>query len=387
MLPVQRHRILVNAVHARAGGGITYLRNLLPLLAAEDDLQIHLIPHPSQADTFAALSPLIRIHRLRMPRRWLSLLLWEQFILPFLARRIGHDLVFSPANFGPILIPAQVVVIQNAVSAGATEHRLGKKFYWAALRLITVLSLLITRRAIAVSQYVADSSAASSQSPAPIVIHHGVDTMFSPASTVGSGDGFLLAVGDLYIQKNLHNLIEALSIVRRRHPKTVLRIAGGEVDTDYAARLKRLVVTRELGDAVIFLGRRHGSELVELYRGCAAFVFPSTIESFGMPLVEAMACGAPVIASATSAIPEIAGGAALLCNPQDPCDIAEKIVRVLDDAVLRQELRDRGRVRARAFSWHDCARRTAEVLRDAAAKKSPRATSIASSSSRRTCKL
>jgi glycosyltransferase involved in cell wall biosynthesis len=365
----RRYLVLVNAIHARAGGGITYLRNLLPLLAAEDDLDIHLIPHPSQADSLAALSPLIRVHCLAMPKNWLPLILWEQLMLPLLAARIGYDVVFSPANFGPIFLPAQVVVVQNAVSVAASEHRVGKKFYWGALRTMTALSLLFTRRAIAVSQYAADSSAAPFPSTAPVIIHHGVSAMFSPAPIASPRRAFLLAVGDLYIQKNLHRLIEALPLVRRQHPEIVLNIAGDEVDADYAATLSRLVVALGLTDAVTFLGRRHGTELVELYRCCAAFVFPSTIESFGMPLVEAMACGAPVIASNTSAIPEIAGDAALLCNPEDPHDIAEKIICVLDDSVLRQSLRDRGIVRAQAFSWQECAGRTADVLRDAVANK------------------
>jgi glycosyltransferase involved in cell wall biosynthesis len=371
--------VLVNAIHARAGGGTTYLRNLLPLLAAEYDLDIHLIPHPSQADSLAALSPLIRVHRPGMPEKWLTLLLWEQLVLPLLAVRIGYDVIFSPANFGPLVLPAQVVVVQNAVSVGANEHRLGKRFYWATLRAMTALSLLFARRAIAVSEYAAASSAASFRCLAPIIIHHGVGAMFSLAPfslapIASPRRAFLLAVGDLYIQKNLHRLIEALPLVRRQHKGIVLNIAGHEVDAEYAATLKRLIVALGLSDAVTFLGRRDSTQLVELYRCCAAFVFPSTIESFGMPLVEAMACGAPVIASSTSAIPEIAGDAALLCNPEDPRDIAEKIICVLDDSVLRESLRDRGLARARAFSWEECARRTAAVLRDAAAnKKTPRA--------------
>ncbi len=304
-----------------------------------------------------------------MPKKWLRLLLWEQIMLPLLAARIGYDVVFSPANFGPIFLPAQVVVVQNAVSVGASEHRLGKRFYWAALRAMTVLSLSFTRRAIAVSQYAADSSAAAFRYVAPIIIHHGVGGMFSPAPDASPRRAFLLAVGDLYIQKNFHRLIEALPLVRREHKEIVLKIAGHELDAEYAAMLKRLIIALGLGDAVTFLGRSDSSQLVELYRGCAAFVFPSTIESFGMPLVEAMACGAPVIASNTSAIPEIAGGAALLCNPEDPRDIAAKIICVLDDSVLRESLRDRGLARARAFSWEECARRTATVLRDAAANK------------------
>jgi glycosyltransferase involved in cell wall biosynthesis len=360
------HRILINAVHARAGGGITYLRNLLPLLAAEADLDIHLIPHPSQADAFAALSPELTIHRVAMPTGWLPLLLWEQTILPFLAWRIGYDLVLSPANFGPLLLPAQVIVVQNAVTVATQERRFSKRLYWASLRAMTALSMLVVRRTIAVSQYVAETTPAGSRHAAPLVVHHGVAAIFSPAPSSNAREDFLLVVGDVYVQKNLHTLIEALALVHRQHPAIGLRIAGTEIDADYAAALHRLVRERGLGDAIIFLGRRDSGEIVELYRRCIAFVFPSTVESFGMPLVEAMACGTPVIASNTTAMPEIAGGAALLCDPAEPRDIAAAILRVLGDPALRQSLSERALMRAKAFSWTDCASRTAAVLRDAA---------------------
>ena len=361
-----RHRILVNAVHARAGGGVTYLRNLLPLLAAETDLDIHLIPHPSQADAFAALSPELTIHRVAMPAGWLPLLLWEQTILPFLAWRIGYDLVLSPANFGPLLLPAQVIVVQNAVTVATQERRFSKRLYWTSLRAMTALSMLVVWRTIAVSQYVAGTTPAGFRRAAPIVVHHGVAGVFSPPPRSDARGDFLLVVSDIYVQKNLHTLVEALALVRRQYPAIGLRIAGTEIDADYAAALHRLVRERGLGDAIIFLGRRDTREIVELYRRCIAFVFPSTIESFGMPLVEAMACGAPVIASNTTAMPEITGGAALLCDPAEPRDIAAAILRLLGDAALRQSLSERALTRAKAFSWTDCARRTAAVLREAA---------------------
>jgi glycosyltransferase involved in cell wall biosynthesis len=199
---------------------------------------------------------------------------------------------------------------------------------------------------------------------APVVIHHGVAAVFSPPQAGDARENFLLVVGDLYIQKNLHSLVEALALVLRQHPAIALRIAGREIDADYAAALHRLVRERGLRDAVIFLGHRETAEIVELYRRCAIFVFPSTAESFGMPLVEAMACGAPVIASNTSAMPEIAADAAIL--------------RVLDDPALRQSLSERALLRAKTFSWPDCARRTAAVLREAAASRSRRAVAMSS---------
>jgi glycosyltransferase involved in cell wall biosynthesis len=371
-----RYRIVVNAIHARAGGGVTYLRNLLPLLAAEPDLELHLIPPLGGKDAFGTLSAAIHVHDVAMPERWLPLLLWEQLVLPFIVRRIGADLVFSPANFAPLLLPAQVIVIQNAVAVGRHENRFGKRIYWFALRMMTALSLLTVRRAIAVSRYAAGTAAPSPRHAALSVIHHGVGAAFSPAPSAQPPDDYLLAVGDLYIQKNLDRLIVAFSVVRRRYPAMMLRIVGTAVDREYAAALHRRVVALDLGGAVVFAGRQTTAALIELYRGCAAFVFPSTEESFGMPLVEAMACGAPVVASNSSAMPEIAGGAAELCDPGDAQDIAEKILRVLDDPTLRRSLCERSLRRAKDFSWVDCARRTADVLRAAASGRTSRAAPV-----------
>ncbi|MBV8650531.1 MAG: glycosyltransferase [Alphaproteobacteria bacterium] len=366
-VPAPRLRVLVNAIHARAGGGLTYLRHLLPLLAAEPDLDIHVIPHPSQADAFAALSPALHLHRLAMPEGWAALLAWEQLALPRLARRIGYDILFSPANFGPLAIRAQIIVLQTPLTVRRREARLGKRAYWAALRLMTALSLAVTRRAVAVSRYAAETNSGGAlKALPPVIIHHGVAEAFSPPPAQAANAPFLLAVSDLYVQKNLLRLIEAMAAIRRTHPAITLRIAGHAVDAGYAAELQRRVAALGLGDTVLFLGRCDRATLIDLYRSCAVFVFPSTEETFGMPLVEAMACGAPVVAARSAATPEIAGEAALLCDPDDAGDMARAILRVLDDPALRQNLRDRSLERARAFSWPDCARRTAELLREAA---------------------
>jgi glycosyltransferase involved in cell wall biosynthesis len=361
-MAAQRPRVLVNAIHARAGGGLTYLRHLLPLLAAEG-LEVVVVPHPSQDAVFASL-PAVAMHRLTMPSGWLRLLLWEQFVLPRHARRIGCDVVLSPANFGPLAIRRQVIVIQNALSVGALDRRLAKKLYWAALRLVTLLSLALVRQAIAVSRYAADTARCRLLPQAePVIVHHGVDAAFVPGTA--PREDFLLAVGDLYVQKNLHGLLEALPLVRVRRRSIRLGIAGEAIDGDYAARLSRLVAERGLGDCVEFLGRRTKDELITLYQRCAIFVFPSTEESFGMPLVEAMACGAPVVASRSAATPEIAGDAALLCDAESPESLADAILAVLDDANLRTDLQRRALDRARDFSWQECARKTAAVLRAA----------------------
>lgn len=109
-----RTYILVNAIHAKSGGGLTYLENILPLMAEEPDLEFEVICHPSMRDWFKALSPKLWISRRWVPKGWVAGLLWEQLVLPWIAWR--YDLLFSPANFGPLLVRKQVIVLQNVGS-------------------------------------------------------------------------------------------------------------------------------------------------------------------------------------------------------------------------------------------------------------------------------
>jgi glycosyltransferase involved in cell wall biosynthesis len=365
-----RLRVLVNAVHAKSGGGITYLRNLLPRLSAEADIDLHLLLSPAQVEAFSDLEGSVNLRVVDAPRSWWALILWEQLVLPFSAHRRGSDVMFSPANYGPLLIRAQVVALQSAPTVGRVERRLRRRIYWRVLGVVTILSQIAARRTIAVSRYVAQLSrrgAIGRWLPDPRLIHHGVGAAFSPAPTGGGREGFLLVVSDVYVQKNIHGLVVALAALRTEGRILHLKVAGSvDVDPVYMAELRKVIRAQDAGDLLEFLGRQSTEALVALYRRCALFVFPSTEESFGMPLVEAMACGAPIAASKTAATPEIAADAALLFDPHDPKDMAEKIARALDDAVLREDLAAKGLKRAREFCWDKAARETACVLREAA---------------------
>ncbi len=358
-------RLLVNGLHAKTGGGVTYLRNMLPLLAEPDDVELHLCLHDGQAGLPADAMDGVTVHRLAFRSGFWRLALAEQVLIPRLARRIGAHVTFSPANYGPITVPGTVILLRNALGVAFVERRPIKMAYWALVTIGTALSLLACRRAIAVSDFARRSAGVIPWSRGEIaVIPHGVSGAFSAGS--GEREGFLLAVSDLYVQKNFGNLILALARLRDARPDIELRIAGRPVDGDYEANLRKLISSHGLEGNVRFLGPVPEASLADLYRRCAVFVFPSTVETFGNPLVEAMASAAPIASSNAAAMPEVLGEAALFFDPARPGDMAAALGRLLDDGELRRELGAKAALRARQYSWQRTAEATLSVIRDAA---------------------
>ena len=160
------------------------------------------------------------------------------------------------------------------------------------------------------------------------MVHHGVDEVFSPPDG-GTRKSYLLAVSDIYVQKNFHTLVQALAIARRRCPDLRLKVAGRRIDEGYFKEVAASIQLSGLEDAVEFLGPLSKESLRRHYRDCAVFVFPSTIETFGHPLVEAMASGAPVASSNRTAMPEILGEAGQYFDPLDANEMADAIVRII----------------------------------------------------------
>ena len=357
-------RLLVNGLHAKTGGGLTYLRNMLPLMAAADGVELHLCLHDGQAGLPTEALDGVTVHRLSFKNGFWRLPIAEQVLVPRLARRIGADVTFSPANYGPVMAPGTVILLRNALGVAFVEKRPLKMAYWALVTLGTALSLLACRRAIAVSEFARRSAGVIPWSRHHItVIPHGVSTAFS--ADLRERDGFLLAVSDLYVQKNYEHLILALARLSEARPGIILKIAGRPVDRDYEATLLRLIGRLGLEERVLFLGPVSEAGLVELYRRCAVFVFPSTVETFGNPLVEAMACGAPIASSNAAAMPEVLGEAALFFDPASVEDMAAALGTLLDDAELRRRLGAKAAARARQFSWQKTAEATLDVIRDA----------------------
>jgi glycosyltransferase involved in cell wall biosynthesis len=171
----------------------------------------------------------------------------------------------------------------------------------------------------------------------------------------GTSPDFILAVGNLQPRKNLVRLIQAYARVVRDHNFPHKLVLVGQQQWK-ASDVWRAVEEQGLHEGVVLTGFVSDDELRLLYNAATVFVYPSLYEGFGLPVLEAMACGAPVIASNTSSLPEIAGDAARLVDPRDTDELAWALVEVLSDSNLRAAMTQRGLANAKRYSWQDTAR-------------------------------
>jgi glycosyltransferase involved in cell wall biosynthesis len=206
------------------------------------------------------------------------------------------------------------------------------------------------------------------------VTHLGVDRqLFRPVSaafqTIECDYGIpeeagvfrILHVGSEAPRKNLSTLLEALALLRQRGMATRLIRAGGPGHPRYRAHFLKQTARLDLDERLTVVGEVPDSDLPLLYSAADVFVLPSHVEGFGLPLLEAMACGVPVVCSDAGALPEVAGDAALLVRPDHARGLADAIATVLEDAGLRDRLVQRGLLRCRQFTWAQTADQTAGV--------------------------
>lgn len=200
----------------------------------------------------------------------------------------------------------------------------------------------------------------SNVSPEKVInVWNGVDSIFNPSGVrYNSGCGYLLCVSNRKLHKNEPFLINAFS--RSNIDKSIkLFFTGSSTD-----ELNELIYRLNLTDRVVFHGNIPEQDLPALYRGALALTFPSLYEGFGLPVIEAMACGIPVLTSNTTSLPEVAGDAAILVNPESIDDIKAGIEKIVLDQALRKELVVKGLDRAKLFSWDDVAARVQAIINE-----------------------
>lgn len=302
--------------------------------------------------------------------------LWTHARLGPTARRDHPGVLFVPSHVIPIVHPPVCVVTLHDLGylAFPEAHTARRRL---ELHLTTRWSLHAARRVIAISSATRNDLVQHyGADPARIdVVHHGLGGEFRPAEPEAIAAvrahyqlpaNYLLYIGTIQPRKNLARLIAAFAqalAAPGAPPDLQLVIAGRR--GWLTEQIERQAVALGIGRRVRFLGYLPDADLPALISGALAFTFPSLYEGFGMPVLEAMACGTPVLCSNTSALPEVAGDAALLVDPHTDEAIAAGIIRLISEPHLRAELRTRGLAHAAGFTWERCARATLDVLRAA----------------------
>lgn len=352
-------RIGIDARKLHDFGIGTYIRNLLQQLARIDAVTEYvLLCRPADVDVARELGPNFRA--VAEPARPYSLS--EQFRVPFVLRRERVDLFHAPHYVLPPLVQCKSVVTIHDVIHLLFPQYLPNRLAYAYARGFLWAATKRADRILTVSETSKNDILRRFKVPAQkiVVIYNAFDERFKlqPSEEQVTrvreryqlNHRFVLYVGNIKPHKNLGRLIDAFDRLRRRDFDDLRLLIIGDEISKYPA-LRRAVHRHKLHKYVRFLGFVPIETLAVLYRLADVFVFPSLYEGFGLPPIEAMASGAPVVTSNVSSLPEVVGDAALLVDPYDPESIADGCRRVLTDSTLRAALCARGRVQAEKYSW------------------------------------
>ena len=367
--------------HPQPGGFKTYTENLVAGLAAVagDNEYVLYVDRPTdvRAEVSDRRSFTIRVLPATVPNLGMP---WrEQILLPLRAVRDRIDLLHSPTLTAPLSLRRPSVVTVHDMywrsprrsPAGSGRRALIDSYNRfvpprAIRRAAAIITVSHSAKASIIEELgvCAERVFVTYEAPPPIYVPvTDPPRLESIRRKYGLGSCFILGIGSADPRKNVGALLRAYAAlplsVRERHELVVVW-AHPALMGELAAQVPGL----GLGDRVRFLNAVPSEDLVMLYNAAGVFVFPSFGEGFGLPPLEAMACGIPVIAANNSAMPEILDGAGLLVDPHDVSAMAAAVERVLRDDGVRASLIDAGRKRAAAFSWRRCAEETLQVYRN-----------------------
>ena len=368
-------RVAIDARKIHDFGIGTYIRNLVRHLARTDhETEYVLLLGEDDLGIAAQLGPNFRAVLEPSPNYSLR----EQVHVPWVLRRERPDVYHAPHYVLPAGVRcSSVVTIHDCIHLMFPQYLPNRLAYayaraqmWAAARrsdCILTVSEASKRDILHLFNVPPEKI---------VVVCNAIDSHFSVTPSEDAvarvreryqlDHKFVLYVGNIKPHKNIERLIDAFGRARQRGCEDDLKlvIIGDEI-SKYPA-LRHMVHKQKLDKHVRFLGFQPMETLAAFYRLARAFVFPSLYEGFGLPPLEAMACGAPVVTSNLSSLPEVAGGAALLVDPYDVDAIAHGICQAVTDEPLREDLIRRGRERARSFSWAQSVKKIHEIYMEVA---------------------
>jgi glycosyltransferase involved in cell wall biosynthesis len=330
-------RVVVDALAARTGGGLTYLRSLLPAASAADpELEFTVVA--SRGDV---LPPSARITVVEIPaaaalgRR----LLWEQARLASMARDLAADVIFAPSEIAPLRAGLPVVLgfqNPNLFVPPLPAEPLRQRLRFRALLLAARASATRADALVFVSngfRRIAEPRLPPTSVPR-FTVTVGIDPRFTPVGNAGPFESlrpYVLCVADVYPYKGLPVAVDAFAQIAARRPELRLLLAGRPVDGRESARVDERIRRHDLGDRVTRLDTVPYEEMPSLYRGAVCFLFPSMVESLGLPPLEALACGVPVAAASASVLPDVLAGAASFFRPGSADAAAVAVERALTE--------------------------------------------------------
>jgi len=355
-------RVGVNALYlipGQVGGTEIYLCELLRALATIDSVNDYFVFTNMETDSdLVPRHPNFHwkpqaVHAHIRPAR----ILWEQIVLPIEAARYRLDVLFNPGFTAPVFAPCRQVTVFHDLQ----HKRHPEYFRWFDLpfwRLLLWASAHRSHRLIAVSEATRADLLSFYRIPAErvTVVHHGVESAFSHLGR-SETETYLLCVSTLHPHKNVPRLIRAYGRKKRDFRLILAGMRGF-----HTRAIEALIAEMGLQDAVQVTGWVSRDDLYELYARARAFIYPSTFEGFGMPVLEALAAGIPTACSDIPPLREVAGDATLFFDPLDEDAIAAAIERVMIDHSLRERLAQAGPERARPFTWKRSAEQTLEAL-------------------------
>lgn len=377
-------RIGISLTAKLRGGSVIHLKEILnEWIKINEQNEYIIFSIPQNLAHLISFMNIKNFAILKIPRIFSIFILksiWKHVFLPFCSKYKKIDVLFWPGNFCPLFSPVKTLVMfQNAGPFCNSINIKNVGFYrWFKFKVIGLLMKLSAKRAehvIFISKYLKNHFIRYYNFPNEkgTVIYFGRSPEISQSykeglSTLkafGIKKPYILFVSHLHSYKNVTQLIEGFgkAIDILNDERVQLIIAGRVKDRKYFSKIIDVVKRYRLIERVRFLGQVSQEKLIFLYTDCSLFIFPSTCENCPMVLIEAMSCGAPILCSRLSVMPEICGDAVLYFDPYDINDIAEKIVLMVKDGNLRNTLKQKALKRAKEFpTWEKVARSTLEVF-------------------------
>ncbi len=282
--------------------------------------------------------------------------IWEQLDLPVYIKREGAPLLLNLTNTAPVFYKNKICVVHDIA-----YERFPQTFNWKFrlfYKFLIPKILKTSRKIMTVSKFSRNeiSQLYGIQSDRIDIVYNSADTTFKNIRTENK-EKYILAVSSLHYQKNFHSLIEAFDGLGDENIKLFL---VGEINKNFTNL--NLLEKIKNNTNIIFIGRVSDEELTRLYSNAICFVFPSFYEGFGIPPLEAQACGCPVVCSNAASLPEVCGDSVVYFDPYSVEDMRDKIQMVLDNKNLQNELRAKGFENVKRFSWERSAKQIIEIM-------------------------